>query len=616
MIFKYFSEQLRHCKPFADLAGFADRTFSSAVRTLLLGVTLSLLVGSLLALTSLDARSRTVLDLDTHTQPVALDDWGDYWIDTTGKFTAQQVTNTAAIPWKPTRANAIYPVTSGYSMWVRINVPPAPDAERWYLEVPYPAINRASLYTLDSAGNWNEQRAGDLMAVSKWPVPHRHPLLPIALSAEVPTKYLLRLENGHSFGVPLQFISEGRLSHSEQRISLILGIFFGLAGLAALVSALSALWLRDPAYGFYSLCVALLGLTQATVTGIAGLHLWPNWPWWSDVSTTVLPMLAASATLLFLSAAVALPERLLRLHRLMVFLSVLGILVAGALALLPATSRMDLFIPILLLLLASGILVLAWAWRRGDRFAPWLMLAYLPVVAAAGWTLASNANLVSRGFLTQHGMQLGVALHLPIVMVVLMLRSQHRRENIRRIHGLDRVDPATGLINGHVFAERLIRMIARTERLHHHSVVMLVDLVNSEQIQRDFGRKAADDLPLRVAERLLSTAREIDSAARLSERRFGMLVEGPFSAEDAATLGPRIVARCLMPYKGLHVDCVAQVHVAYAVVPNQGANAQGLLARLEKRLAAAPAAGKRAVFMLGEMPAAAASRRSRLRKFA
>ncbi|UUZ74696.1 diguanylate cyclase [Polaromonas sp. P1(28)-13] len=578
-------------------------------------MTLSLLVGSLLALTSLDARSRTVLDLDTHTQPVALDDWGDYWIDTTGKFTAQQVTNTAAIPWKPTRTDAIYPVTSGYSMWVRINVPPAPDAERWYLEVPYPSIDRTSLYTLDSAGNWNEQRAGDLVAVSKWPVPHRHPLLPIALSAEVPTKYLLRLENGHAFSAPLQFISEGRLSYSEQRVSLILGIFFGLTGLAALISALSALSLRDSAYGFYTLCVALMGLTQATVTGIAGLHLWPGWPWWSDISTSVLPMLTVSATLLFISAAVALPERLLRLHWLMVGQAGLGVGMAVVLALLPAAARMDLFIPILLLLQASGMLVLAWAWRRGDRFAPWLMLAYLPVIAAAGSTLARNAGLVPISFFTQHGMQLAVALHLPIVMVMLMLRSQHRRENIRRIHGLDRVDPATGLINGHVFAERLIRMIARSGRLHHQSAVMLIDLVNSEQIQRDFGRKAADDLPLRVAERLLSTAREIDSAARLSERRFGMLVEGPFSAEDAATLGPRIVARCLMPYKGLHVDCVAQVHVAYAVVPNQGANAQGLLARLEERLAAAPAAGKRAVFMLGETPATAASRRSRLRKF-
>ena len=588
MIFDYFFTKLKGRSP------------PTALRTLLLGLAMSLLMGSLLALTSLDARSRTVLDLDAQTQPVALQDWGDYWIDTTGKLTAEQVATKADIPWQPTRANAIYPVTSGHSMWVRFNVPPAPDNERWYLEVPYPSIDRASLYTLDGAGQWEEQRAGDLVAVNKWPVPHRHPLLPIALSAEVPSNYLLRLENGHPFSAPLQFISEGRLSYSEQRVSLILGIFFGLTGLAALISALGAVSLRDTAYGFYALCVTLLALTQATVTGIAGLHLWPAWPGWSDVATSVLPMLTVSATLLFISAAVALPERSRRLHWLMVGQAALGALTAVLLALLPAASRMGVFIPIMLNLQFSGMLVMGWAWRRGDRFAPWLMLAYVPVLVAAGWTMARNAELVPIGFLTQHGMQLGVALHLPIVMLVLMLRSQHRRENIRRIQGLDRVDPATGLINGHVFAERLIRMIARSQRLRHQSAVMIIDLVNSEQVQRDFGRKAADELPLHVAERLLSTAREIDSAARLSERRFGMLVEGPFNAEDAGTLGPRIVARCLMPYKGLHVDCVAQVHVAYALVPHQGSNAQGLLTQLEERLASAPAEGKRAVFMLGE----------------
>lgn len=560
---------------------------------------------------SLPASARTILDLDTRTQPVALEDWGDYWIDSTGQFTPEQVSITDAIPWKPTRQDAIYPMTAGQVMWVRFSVPPAPDAERWYAEVPYPSVDRASLYTLDSAGQWNEQRSGDAVAVNQWPVPHRHPLLPIALSAEVPTKYLLRLENGHAFSAPLQFISEGRLSYQEQRVSLILGIFFGLTGLAALVSALGAVSLRDNAYGLYALCVTLMGLTQATVTGIAGLHLWPTLPVVNDLSTSVLPLLTVSASLLFISAAVSLPERSQRLHWLMIGQAVLGALVAVVLTLVPAASRMEIFVPTVVLLQLGGMLAMAWAWRRGDRFAPWLMLAYLPVIAAASWSLARSADLVPIGFLTQHGMQLAVALHLPIVMVVLMLRSQHRRENIRRIQGLDRVDPATGLINGHVFAERLIRMIARSERLRHESAVLLIDLMNSDQIQRDFGRKAADELPLRVAARLLSTAREIDSAARLSERRFGMLVEGPFGAEDASTLGPRIVARCLMPYKGLHVDCVAQVRVAYALVPLHGSNAQGLLAQLEERLASTPADSKRAVFMLNETTPTPSPRRLR-----
>ena len=247
---------------------------------------------------------------------------------------------------------------------------------------------------------------------------------------------------------------------------------------------------------------------------------------------------------------------------------------------------------------------------------PWLLLSYLPVLLAASLTLASTSGWLAADFFTQYGMQIGVALNLPVVRVVLMLRSQHRRENIRRIQGLDRMDPNTGLINGHVFSARLLRMIACSDRLRHQSAVMLIDVINTEQVQRNFGRKAADELPLRVAERLLSTAREIDSAARLSERRFGMLVEGPFSAGEAASLGPRIVARCLMPYKDLPLDCVAQVHVVYALVPHQRVSAEDLLALLEDRLATIPARSRRKVFRLGEVLTPPFARRKQPRKAA
>ncbi|MFM9900705.1 MAG: 7TM diverse intracellular signaling domain-containing protein [Polaromonas sp.] len=564
---------------------------------------------------SSQAQSRTVLDLDTRHQPVLLKDWGDFWIDTTGRFSPDEVTRTTTIPWLRTATDAIYPLTTGQVMWVRFSVPPAPDAERWYLEVLLPTIDRASLYTLDGLGRWNEQRAGDQVAVANWPVPHRHPLLPIAVSAEMPSHYLLRLENNHAISAPLHFVSEARLSNSEQQVSLILGIFFGLTGLAAVVSALGALSLRDAAYAWFAVSVVLLSLTQATITGIGGLHLWPHHPWWTDVSTVVLPTLTISASLMFITNAISLMERSRRLHWLISGLAGLGMAISVALALLPVGARDGLFAVTLVVMQCSGMAVAVWAWRRGDRFAPWLLLAYVPVMGAAGWTLLRHIGAVPSGFLTQFGLQLGVAIHLPIVMVVLMLRSQHRRENTRRIQGLDRVDPATGLINGHVFAERLMRMIARSGRLRHQSAVMLIDLVNSEQIQRDFGRKASEDLPLRVAERLLSTAREIDSAARLSERRFGMLVEGPFSAEDAATLGPRIVARCLMPYKGLHVDCIAQVRVAYALVPHSGDNAHAVLTQLEERLMLEPPNSRRAVFSLHEQTADTKdSRRAGLRR--
>lgn len=583
---------------------FSCRTYRSArglLQRLIQALTFG--VAAWVVLMAAPATARTTLELNTTAQSVYLGDWGDYWIDRTGKMSAEQVSSSTTLTWAITQEDLIYPLNDGQSLWIRFTVPPAPDAERWYAEVPFPAINRASLYTLDVAGTWSEQRAGDLTPVSQWPVPHRHPLLPIALSAEVPTHYLLQLENRGRVSVPVRFIGERQLSYREQKVSLVLGIFFGLAGLAAVVSALAAFSLRDTAYGYYAVSVLLMSLSHLSLTGLGGMHLWPDSPWWSDVSPVILSLLTAAATVMFVSAAVSLPERSLAISRLMQAVAAAGTLAAMGITFLPADSRAMWFACIMLCVMTTGLAGLAWAWQRGDTLAPWLMLAYVPLIIAAVWGIARDLGVVPISFMTQYSLQVSAAINLPMVMVVLMLRSQQRRENTRRIQGLDRVDPATGLINQHVFGVRLARMMARSERLKHQSAVMLIDLVNREQILRDFGRKAADDLPLRVAQRLLATAREIDSAARLSDTRFGMLVEGPISSEDAGTLGPRIVARCLMPFEGLHPECIAQVRVAYALVPHHGANANSLVTRLEDRLTASPPEDKKAVFVLNETQA-------------
>ena len=544
------------------------------------------------------ALGRTVLDLDPAHQPVALQDWGDTWIDTTGEALVDNVATDRSIAWALTRQGAIYPLSTGKALWIRFTVPPAPDAERWYLEIPYPSVNRVTLYSPDSVGQWVPQSAGDTLPVASWPVPHRHPLLPVVVSAEEPRKYLLRVENPHSYSAPLSFVSESYLSRHEQRTSLILGIYFGLAGLAVMLGVLSAVSLRDSAYAFYALSVALMGLSQAAMTGIGGLHLWPTLPWWNDLSSMVLPVLAVGSLVWFFSAVVSLPQRSRRLHQLLAGLALLAIVTAVGMMLVPASYRFQLMVPYIVMAATAGTVAILWAARRGDRYALWLLAGSVPVMVGAAFPTARLLGLIPISFWTMHGMQVGIAIELPVLLVILMVRSQQRREHNRRIHGLDRIDPATGLINGQVFAERLARMMARSQRLKYQSAVLLIDIVNLEQIRRDFGARSAEELPLRVAGRLLSAAREIDGVARLSELRFGMLVEGPLTAEEAASAGPRVVARCLMPFRNKPIEWVAQVRVAQSLVPTERADPQQVLERLEALLAAVPADSKRAVFAL------------------
>ena len=38
----------------------------------------------------------------------------------------------------------------------------------------------------------------------------------------------------------------------------------------------------------YQMSALLMALTQATITGLAGLHLWGDWPWWNNIAPQVL----------------------------------------------------------------------------------------------------------------------------------------------------------------------------------------------------------------------------------------------------------------------------------------------------------------------------------------
>lgn len=563
-----------------------------------IGRRLALAAFLLVGLWAAGAQARTVLDLDSTQQPIDLQDWGDAWIDERGQNTAEQVAQDAGVEWTPTQQGAIYPLTAGQSLWIRFTVPPAPDAERWYLEIPYSSLDKATLYSLDGAGQWIAQTAGDAIPVASWPVPHRHPLLPVVVSAEVPRKYLLRIENPHSFSAPLLFVGESYFARREQRTSLILGICFGLAGLAVALASLSAVSLRDSAYGFYGLSVALMALSQAAMTGIGGLHLWPGWARWNDLSSMVLPVLAVGSLGWFFSAVTSMPERWKFMHQTLLALGLMSVATAVGIAVVDPSLRYKLMVPYIVVAGTLGIGSIGWAALRGDRYASWLLLAATPVVFGATFPLARLMGLIPVSFWTTYAMQAGIAIELPIALLILMMRSQHRREHNRRVQGFDKMDPATGLLNAQMFESSLTRMMARSRRLKYESVVLLIDLVNSEQIRRTYGARAAEELPLLVAGRLLSAARDIDVVARISELRFGMLVEGPLSTGDAAAEGPRIVARCLMPYKNKPIEWVAQVRVAQTIVPAEGVDAQQAIARLQGLLDTVAPDNRRAVFTL------------------
>ena len=171
---------------------------------------------------------------------------------------------------------------------------------------------------------------------------------------------------------------------------------------------------------------------------IGGLHLWPHWPAWNDVSSMVLPVLAVGSLLWFFSAVVSLRERSRNLDLLMNILALLSAPVALGIVLIEPSLRFRLMVPYIVMTSTVAAAAVIWAARRGDRYALGLLGGMLPVIIGAAFPLARLWGLIPVNFLTMHGMQVGIAIELPVLLVILMVRSQQRREHNRRIQGLDR----------------------------------------------------------------------------------------------------------------------------------------------------------------------------------
>lgn len=542
------------------------------------------------------ASPRDLPPLDAVGQPLLLAESAQAWIDTSAGTRPQDIDSDTTIRWEPMRPGAVYPLGNGHSLWVRFTLPPIPNGQRWYLDIPAPSLDRATLYTPNDAGGWSSQSAGDRLAVADWPVPHRNPLLPLAAPPGRAATYLLRVENARFFAAPLRLIDESHFSQHEQRTSLALGMYFGLAVLAAAVALLSALSLRDSAYGATALAVATMGLTHASFSGIAGLHLWPHLPWWSDVASTVLPILATGSTALCCLSIVSMPQRSRKLHRSLRALSLACVPAAALAAIVDPTDRYRVLVAYVLLTAATVVFAIGWTARRGDRHALWLLLASVPALLGGAFPLARTLGWLPLGFWTTFGMQLGTGVQWAMLLVILVRRSQQRREQRRRVQGIDRIDPATGLVNRYEFTQRLQRMTKRSQRLRYQSAVLVIDIVNMERLREDFGRRSADEMPVQAAGRLLASMRDIDTVARLSDLRFGVLVEGPLTPEEAAAIAPRIIAQCLMPFDRKPIQWVAHTHVGVAIVPLDGTGAQAVVEQLESVLNATPLDSKQRVF--------------------
>jgi hypothetical protein len=307
--------------------------------------------------------------------------------------------------------------------------------ERWYLKLPNAGLDRVTLFTRTDARLDLPERRATCIPVANWPLPHLYPILPLQVSAADMGSYMLRIEASNTFSTPIQFVSESGLSSRAA------------AHLAGCTACTSGCWAWWPIFGAdqrrgharHGLC-----LVQPVCAGhqcVGGHRRGRGRP--APVAPTrggrrgrvrACRLLSFAPLLVFIALTASLRARSAVVFWLFCALAAM----ARWRRLWPATgcpaprgcmccwgwssaSRL------------VGVAGLTWAWYHGDRLRAGCWLAFVPMLVALPFPVARWLALVPLGFWTQHAIQLALAVTLPAVFLLLILRSQERRDYRRRI---------------------------------------------------------------------------------------------------------------------------------------------------------------------------------------
>jgi diguanylate cyclase (GGDEF)-like protein len=327
----------------------------------------------------------------------------------------------------------------------------------------------------------------------------------------------------------------------------LLGAYFGLAVLMALVAAANAVAFSDRSFAAYAVYISARAAAQAGMLGIGGQYLWPDSPAWNDLSAFLLPVLAACSGIWF-ARVVTRPQRFsatldwlsLKLIMLLALLAVVDTLYPTHAGFIATTALIIAAIALICALVFIG-------WQSGDPTMRWIALGFVPVVVMAPFPVLRNLGLVPVSFLTQYGLTLGAALETPLLFYGLLRHAAQRREARARAAALAQTEPLTGLSNQHTFEARLHEALLRSNRYQHRSALLMIDLSNHGWFAREHGRQIADYALVLAGSCLRKLARDIDIAARVGDCEFALLIEGPVSPAQAVAAATQLVARALQP---------------------------------------------------------------------
>lgn len=502
------------------------------------------LQGALLALPATAQSERLILD--SGKGPLELTSSLEVWVDSGGRTPLQKIED-GSLPFTPVIRGQKY-LLSNAALWLRFDAIVKGSNAHWKLELPMTGADKTTLYYRNAEGQWVVQQAGDTLPMSAWSQPGRYPVFTLSPEPDKTVRYYLRIEHARvPYSVMPRAVNDVQLAARHQHGIFFLGVYFGLAGLMVVLALIYAIAYRDLGFGSYAFYMMAFGGAQGAFTGVAGLYWWPERPALNNLAVFLLPLIAASAAL-WLVRSITTPRRFSRtLDWFIVALIVLAPLIGLIDAVLTSAasfSAANLLVSVGMMVM---LIVIGVSLFEGDRHARWIAAGFMPILLATLFPLLRNFGVLNSSFLTEYALILGSTIEAPILFFGLLRRVTRRNEPNAREIALRSIDPLTGLASPRALLDKLGQTFRIAERYGGPCVLMIINLSNLATLRQQYGREVSDRALVVAAARIQESVQATDTAARVGDSQFALLIAAPMTIDSANDVATRILASGLRP---------------------------------------------------------------------
>ncbi len=447
--------------------------------------------------------------------------------------------------FQPYTDDTVLPTSATQEVWVRFTLAVTPMRQVWFVRMARASIVKVSFFSLDGAGQWQVQSAGESIAPSQWALRTRSPSFEVQSSSRGEQTYYMRFEHRTGITERPMLITPIEYIDGSSRVGMLIGLLGGMFGLLSVLCLAAFVIARNMVFLWFGAFVVALMFSQATLIGFGGWRLWPHSAHLNQVMGWVTGCLALATGAWFCARASYARDSHIWIYRLLCALALgsllLAVLAATNLEVFSREMRNAWVALVTVLVIGS----LAWMALRGQRWNAVLMVGLVPIGLATMARLAYNLGWVPQVEFAQVAGVFSAILGLLWLMLALVWRSRTSLLSTELAAALDNYDAITGLVQERVAKIRLPQMLLRATQLKLGCGVIMLRWVDYAPLMASLSPEKQNAMLKQLGHVLNRVARDIDTAARMGDGYFLILVEGPINRSALSSLCTQILTACI-----------------------------------------------------------------------